>query len=90
MGEKRETNGDHVSGQGNTPMSKPAHALEYSKVIEETGANAQDGLTSAEAKSRLEEYGRNELGAGDGVQPGKIFVRQVANGMTLVSDPQIL
>ncbi|KAF2841503.1 Na(+)/Li(+)-exporting P-type ATPase [Patellaria atrata CBS 101060] len=75
---------NHVSGQSNKPLSKPAHALSYAAVIEETKANADDGLTTQEAKSRLEEFGRNELGDTGGVQPVKILVRQVANAMTLV------
>ena len=75
---------DHVSGQSNKPMSKPAHALKWPQVVEELKADAEDGLSSADAKARLEEYGRNELGDTGGVNPGKILVRQVANAMTLV------
>jgi len=75
---------EHVSGQSNKPMSKPAHALKWPTVVEELKADAEDGLTSADAKARLEEYGRNELGDAGGVNPGKILVRQVANAMTLV------
>ncbi|KAF2457031.1 hypothetical protein BDY21DRAFT_344705 [Lineolata rhizophorae] len=74
----------HVSGQSNEPMSKPAHSLSSQAVIEETKANADDGLTTAEAKSRLEKFGRNDLGDAPGVQPVKILLRQVANAMTLV------
>jgi P-type Na+/K+ transporter len=74
----------HVSGQANKPLSRPAHALAYHSVIEEIKADAQDGLTTTEAKSRLEEYGRNEFGDSGGVQPAKILLRQVANAMTLV------
>ena len=75
---------EHVSGQSNKPMSKPAHALKWPQVAEELKADAEDGLTSADAKARLEEYGRNELGDAGGVNPGKILLRQVANAMTLV------
>lgn len=75
----------HVSGQANKPMSKPAHALTFDEVIKETGCNADDGLTTSDAKSRHEEYGNNDLGEDAGVQPGKILLRQVANAMTLVS-----
>ncbi|KAF3941536.1 hypothetical protein ABW19_dt0203870 [Dactylella cylindrospora] len=86
MGKKAKENGlgSHVSGQANNPMSKPAHALSYQQVINETNANALDGLTSAEAASRLEQYGKNQLDDGPGVQPVKILIRQVANAMTLV------
>ena len=74
----------HVSGQGNKQMSMPAHCLTGETVVQELSANSRDGLTAAEAKSRLEEYGRNELDDGPGVQPFKILLRQVANAMMLV------
>lgn len=73
---------DSVSGH--FQLSKPAHALPYTSVIEEIKADAEDGLTDDEARSRLEQHGRNELGDSDGVQPLKILIGQVANAMTLV------
>jgi len=86
MGEKEDQAlANHVSGQSNQPLSRPAHALSYSSVIEEIKANAKDGLTDTEAKARLESHGRNELGDADGVQPVKILIGQIANAMTLVS-----
>jgi Na+-exporting ATPase len=78
---------NHVSGQANKPLSRPAHSLSFSQVIEETKADADDGLTDSEAKKRVEEYGRNELGDHVGIQPVKILVRQIANAMTLVCLP---
>ena len=74
----------HVSGQSNKPLSLPAHALTHQAVVQEIGANADDGLTAADAKNRLTEYGQNEIGDAKGVSPVKILVRQVANAMTLV------
>lgn len=85
MGNNQPSLEGHVSGQANKPLSRPAHALSYTKVIEETGCNSEDGLTSSDAKTRYEEYGNNDLGDDAGVQPGKILLRQVANAMTLVS-----
>lgn len=70
---------------GHFNLSRPAHALPYTSVIEEIKADAEDGLTDHEARSRLEEHGRNELGDSDGVQPLKILIGQVANAMTLVN-----
>jgi magnesium-transporting ATPase (P-type) len=84
MGKKTQTLEGHVSGQANTPLSRPAHALTYSKVTEEIGCNAENGLTSSEATKRHEQYGNNDLGEDGGVQPAKILLRQVANAMTLV------
>src|SRR5205085_879630 len=75
----------HQSGQSNRPMTRPAHALPPDAVVEEADANAEDGLTTAEAKNRLERFGENELGDEGGVQPVKILIRQVCNAMTLVS-----
>jgi len=86
MGKKEQPNLDgHKSGQANEPLSKPAHALPFKQVVEETKCNADDGLTTAEAKSRLEKHGNNDLGNDAGVSPAKILLRQVANAMTLVS-----
>ncbi|OLN88991.1 Sodium transport ATPase 2 [Colletotrichum chlorophyti] len=79
-----EAMANHVSGQSNKPMSRPAHALTTEQVVQELRANTDDGLTPDEAKSRLEVYGRNEFGAEKGVQPVKIFIGQIANAMTLV------
>ncbi|KAF2272172.1 sodium P-type ATPase-like protein [Westerdykella ornata] len=74
----------HVSGQSNKPLSKPAYALTYQEVLDELGCHGDDGLTTAEAKARHDEFGNNDLGKDKGVQPGKILLRQVANAMTLV------
>lgn len=82
--EKQAQFENHVSGQANKPLSRPAHALPYPTLVEEIKADAQDGLTASGAKSRLDEYGRNEFGDSSGVQPAKILLRQVANAMTLV------
>jgi magnesium-transporting ATPase (P-type) len=77
----------HISGQSNTPMTAPAHALTFEQVAQELGANLDDGLTEEEAKRRLETNGRNEFGEQEGVQPLKIFIGQIANALTLVSFP---
>ncbi|EFQ36250.1 potassium/sodium efflux P-type ATPase [Colletotrichum graminicola] len=74
----------HVSGQSNKPLSQPAHALSYQQLSEELRADTDHGLSAADAKARLDEYGRNDLGEADGVQPFKIVVAQVANAMTMV------
>ena len=74
----------HVSGQANKPMSQPAHCLETGILSQELGANLRDGLNTNEARIRLEDYGRNELDEGKGVQPVKILIRQIANAMMLV------
>ncbi len=87
---KQDDNEDHVSGQANKPLSLPPHALSYTDVATEIGANTQDGLAETDVQARLEQYGRNELDDGPGVQPVKILVRQIANAMMLVSQPGCL
>jgi Na+-exporting ATPase len=75
---------DHVSGQSNKPLTKPAHALPSDQVISEIHTNPDDGLTTTESRSRLDDYGRNEIGDRGDVNVTKILVRQVANAMILV------
>lgn len=82
--EAAEAVANHVSGQANKPMRRPAHALTIEQTVEELKANTDDGLTTADAKTRLEEYGRNHFGEEKGVQPLKILLAQIANAMTLV------
>jgi hypothetical protein len=79
--------GGHVSGQSNRPLSRPAHALTHEQLAAELDADILSGLTAQEAKVRLEQYGRNDLGEEEGVQPLKIIVAQIANAMTLVPVP---
>lgn len=82
---KGDNGGDnHVSGQSNRPLTRPAHALTHQDLAQEIGADPLSGLTLDEAKRRLEQYGKNELGEAEGVQPIKIIIAQIANAMTLV------
>ncbi|KPM46311.1 Sodium transport ATPase 5 [Neonectria ditissima] len=74
----------HVSGQSNTPMTAPAHALTSDQVAEQLQGHTVNGLTATEARKRLEDHGRNEFGEQQGVQPLKILVGQIANALTLV------
>ncbi|KAF4456193.1 putative ENA5-Plasma membrane P-type ATPase involved in Na+ and Li+ efflux [Fusarium austroafricanum] len=77
----------HVSGQSNTPMTAPAHALTFEQVAEQLQCHTVDGLRTAEAERRLKECGRNEFGEQQGVQPIKILIGQIANALTLVRCP---
>lgn len=89
MGKKGDSEDEavanHISGQSNKPISKPAHALPYDEVARELGADIQNGLSQEEHARRLEEFGRNEFGETQGVQPVRIFIGQIANSLTLVS-----
>jgi P-type Na+/K+ transporter len=75
----------HHSGQSNEPISGPAHTLSFDDVVAQLNSSAIDGLTPDEAKKRLEQYGKNELDNGPGVNPVRILIRQIANAMMLVS-----
>jgi P-type Na+/K+ transporter len=82
--EVREALNNHKSGQSNKPISQPAHCLAFDDVLKELGGQSLDGLSDAEAEKRLQEFGKNELDNGPGVNPTKILVKQVANAMMLV------
>ncbi|KAF2669388.1 potassium/sodium eff [Microthyrium microscopicum] len=74
----------HVTGQSNIRLSALAHTLTPEELADELDADLVDGLTSAEAKARLEKYGPNMFQEQRGVQPFKTLLRQVANAMMLV------
>lgn len=89
MSQERAQNKGSLSSKDATEqsyLSQPAHSLSFEAVISELGTNSDDGLTSGEVKQRLEKYGQNILEGDEGVSIAKIFIRQVANAMTLVSD----
>lgn len=75
---------DHISGQSNKQLTKLAHALDIDDIVQQLEADIENGLNKAEAAKRVEQYGRNELDDGPGVQPIKILIAQVANAMMLV------
>ena len=66
------------------PLSQPAHALSYTAILQELSVNSEEGLTTADAKNRLSQYGPNQLEGGEGVSLIKIVIRQIANAMMLV------
>ena len=74
----------HVTGQANKPMSRPAHALSSTRVVQELCTDAVAGLSQSAATSRLNEYGPNDLGKEKGVNLMEILIAQVVNFMTLV------
>lgn len=79
--EKKPGNG---LGSTEQPLSQPAHSLTYEAVCNELKVDGEEGLTSADAKKRLDLYGKNELEGGEGVSMAKIIIRQIANAMMLV------
>lgn len=83
--------GSMPSGQDhNKPLSLPAHSLTFEDALRELETHADEGISSAVAQSRLEEYGPNMLEEGEGVSVIKILIRQIANAMMLVKPPIFL
>ncbi|KAL4898666.1 hypothetical protein BDV59DRAFT_206944 [Aspergillus ambiguus] len=80
----QEKQSQQVQDRTAQPLSQPAHSLAYEDVLRELSVDGEEGLTSAEAKKRLELYGKNELEGGEGVSLAKIVIRQIANAMMLV------
>lgn len=78
---------EHVSGQSNMPLSRPAHSLGSDDTLRELEADQHAGLTAQDAQQRLTQIGPNELEQKKGVQPIKIFIEQIFNAMTLVGWP---
>ena len=78
------------SGSGAAPLPHPAHTLPYENVLKELDTKLDDGITTDEAKRRLQQYGPNKLDEGEGISLLKIFVRQVANAMMLVKGSTFL
>lgn len=84
--EKAKTKGSKSSdATSQSYLSQPAHSLSFDDVIQELRTNSDDGLTSSEAKGRIEKYGENMLEGDEGVSFAKIVIRQIANAMMLVS-----
>ena len=83
-GSKENGLATHMSGQADEPLSTVPHAMSIEQVLEEAKTDQLNGLTASEAQSRFDRNGPNEIDEGPGISPVKIFVRQVANAMTLV------
>lgn len=67
-----------------TDVKSAPWTLSIDQAINSFQTHAFNGLSSDEAKSRLETYGPNQLDQGEGVSALKVFVRQVCNAMILV------
>ncbi len=66
-------------------MERPNwYELNVHDVCKELGASAQTGLTSKEAKRRLEEYGPNELQQKKGASVFQMFLEQLKDYMVII------
>ncbi|XP_024364260.1 sodium/potassium exporting P-type ATPase 1-like isoform X2 [Physcomitrium patens] len=60
------------------------HSKSFEEVIKVLDSNSELGLSNAKAERLLKQYGRNELKGQGAVNPWKILLAQVANGLTAV------
>ena len=60
------------------------HQLDTADVLEQLATDSSTGLTGAEARSRLERFGPNELQAAKRLSPWKILGEQVKNVLVII------
>lgn len=81
-------NASYSSNEKSTPLPGDAKSSPWTLTVDQCAAafstNINSGLTTDEAKSRLGEYGLNQLDQGEGISMTKVFLRQVCNAMILV------
>ncbi|KAI9035830.1 Na+ ATPase [Aspergillus affinis] len=82
--EKAPASTNGVTGYGNKPLSRPAHALAWETVAHELDTNAQSGLTASDAHYRLDQYGGNDIGNASSMSAARVLLKQVANAMTFI------
>ncbi|KAJ6134099.1 hypothetical protein N7523_000421 [Penicillium sp. IBT 18751x] len=82
--EKAQQKGSKSSIDVTSCLTQPAHSLSIDEAIRQLSTNPDDGLTSGEARLRIEKYGENILQGDTGVSFAKIVIRQIANAMMLV------
>ncbi len=63
---------------------KEVYRYGYEKVLESLQSNPDKGLSSKEAKQRLDEYGVNELKKGSEISPLEIFISQFKNILVIL------
>ncbi|MCO5613678.1 hypothetical protein L7F22_067956 [Adiantum nelumboides] len=73
----------HSTAEAKIDLHKP-HTLTTQETLDIFKVDLQNGLTSKEAKERLEENGENVIGETKGVSIWSIALRQVANALTVI------
>ncbi|KAJ1655447.1 hypothetical protein IWQ61_004814 [Dispira simplex] len=68
----------------NVEILPPYHTFSVERVCDELTTNVHEGLSTTQAKARLEEHGLNQLKGQGGVSASKVIFRQVANALTVV------
>jgi len=62
----------------------PWHALDTAQTLEKLRTDSVRGLSEAEARTRLETYGPNELKAEEKTSPWKVFFHQFTNVLIII------
>ncbi len=65
-------------------MTQNWHSLTSAQTAAELSSNIENGLSTAEARSRLVQYGMNKLPEPPGISPWRIFFDQFKSVMTLL------
>ncbi|KAG6817249.1 hypothetical protein H0H87_011306, partial [Tephrocybe sp. NHM501043] len=65
-------------------LGPTAHTLSVAQLVDEIGTSTNDGLSKNEAARRLETCGANVLDGDSGVSALEVFIKQIANALTLV------
>ncbi|VDC02384.1 unnamed protein product [Peniophora sp. CBMAI 1063] len=65
-------------------LTDTAHWTEVDDILRQLNTSKQDGLSDADAQTRLDEYGENSLRGEGGVSALKVLFRQMANALILV------
>ncbi len=65
-------------------LSTVWHTKKISSVLQELEIDLEQGLSSAEAASRLQRYGHNDIVLKDSVSPYRVFLRQFASFMVVI------
>ncbi|MFH0851860.1 MAG: HAD-IC family P-type ATPase, partial [Candidatus Peregrinibacteria bacterium] len=68
----------------NAPAQKMWHTLTAEQTLQVLHTPVQSGLSDAEAKRRLQEYGTNELKKADGISPWRILFEQCKNVLIII------
>ena len=66
------------------PLSVPAHTISAEEIVNTLESDVMRGFTPAKVQSLLEKWGPNQLKPPVRPSLWKIFLRQIANAMTIV------
>lgn len=74
----------NIANQTSTPAPSRWHTLSAKDALVKLATNATNGLTDAEAKMRLAQYGPNQLIAAARLSPFLLLVKQLKNSLIII------